>query len=186
MTLYFLSFVFSGFVKQFFVILSSIIFLFGAAGYYFAFIIADNHMRNEMIQTIQSAYHKPNVIQLSFSKIELRKEVRFTNAGQREFIYRSRLYDVIKTQDDGDRISFTCAADEKETSLFTEFGKQQTEQSSGNSTTGKSSAKPLMQDWFFQNNFSEHPVATSAIIFPNEVCFLSKLSFRIPSPPPKA
>ena len=160
-------------MKQLFSILSSIIFLFGAAGYYFAFTIADNRARNEMTQMVQSGYCKQNVVQFSFSKIKLGKEVRFTKTDQKEFIYCGQLYDVIKMQDDGDKVSFTCMADKKETSLFTEFGKQLTEQPSGNNASGKTSAKPLMQDWFFQIQNSELPAETSILLSSSEVFFSS-------------
>lgn len=173
-------------MKRFFSILSSIVFLFGAAGYYFAFTAADNHARNEMIEAIQSSFHTQNSIQLSFSKIELQKEVRFTKANHNEFIYRGQHYDVVKSQQEGERIRFTCMADKKETSLFTAFDKQLSEQSSGNNTSGKTSVKPLTPDWFFQLSTSGALSESTVFVSSSPDFFLSQVLLEISSPPPKA
>ncbi|HYV92454.1 MAG TPA: hypothetical protein VE978_11740 [Chitinophagales bacterium] len=172
-------------MKQLLSISLSIFFLFTAAGYYLTFLAADYSAKKEIAQQIQSQENSEQMIQLSFSREELQKEIRFTNSRQNEFIYQGCHYDVVKSFFSGDKISFFCLTDKKETTLFTEFGKQLTEHSSGNNASGKISSKPLMQDWFFQLPTSEVPTETSAPLSSSEVFFLPGIPFKIPSPPPK-
>jgi hypothetical protein len=173
-------------VKQFFTVISAFIFLFGAAGYYLAFTVADYGVKNEMAEMLESSQNHFNVVHFSFSEKDLTNNVQFTDGDEKEFVYQGEHYDVIKSHRQGDDVILECVSDERETSLFSFFTKHFDEQSSKNNSSSKLSSKPVMQDWFFQSTFSEQPVITSAIIFQNEVCILSKFSFRIPSPPPKA
>jgi hypothetical protein len=173
-------------VKQFFSIISAFIFLFGAAGYYLAFTVADNSVKNEMAEALESSANHFNIVHFTFSEKDLTSTVQFTDRSQKEFIYQGEHYDVVKSYRLGDAVFFTCVSDVKESSLFSFFTKHFDEQSSKNNSSQKPSVKTAMQDWFFQNNFSEYPVVTSPVILPNEVCVLSKSSFQIPSPPPKA
>jgi len=171
------------FVKKIFSILSAFIFLFGAAGYYLAFTMIDGDLKNEIAQSVHSP-SRHQIVQLSFSEKELQNEVRFTSSKQNEFIYNGENYDVVKINSDADHITFTCIADKKETDLFAHFDNKLNEQSSTNSS-GKTSVKPVMQDWFFQNDFSEIPIGNFALSSSNDVLFLPNIPFEIPSPPPK-
>ena len=180
---YFLSFVsLSSFVKKIFSILSAFIFLFGAAGYYLAFTSLDCAVKNEIAQSVRASHHQ--TVHFSFSRKELQNEVRFTSSDQNEFIYNGENYDVVKTMEDADRISFICIADKKETALFAHFDNKLNEQSSSN-TSGNTPVKSVMQDWFFQNYFSEIFKETFKFTSANIVLFLSNIPLEFPSPPPK-
>lgn len=136
-----------------------------------------------MEQSIRSSSDH-QMVQLSFSKKELRNEVRFTGREQNEFIYRGQHYDVVKINSDADHVSIICIADKKETALFEHFGNKLNEQTSANAP-GKTSVKSVAPDWFFQIQTSEVLTETSALISSSKFFFLPNVLFKIPSPPPK-
>jgi hypothetical protein len=132
----------------------------------------------EMIHAVSS---NKQVVQFSFSKLELQNEVRFTQS--EEFIYRGEHYDVISSHQDGNKTIYRCVNDERETSLFTWFRKNLDHQDAG-SANSKVSFKPLAADWLI----SSDPLSTvqfSSLTISQEPTFiLQTIQTEIPTPPP--
>ena len=168
-------------MKKFSSIFSALIFLFGAAGYYLFFTLADESVRENMQEVIHAVSSNEQVVQFSFSKEELQNDVHFTQ--QKEFIYRGEHYDVISSDKDGSDIKFRCVNDERETSLFTWFRKNLDHQDAG-STGSKVSFKPFAGDWLI----SFEPFITTQLSSPtffSEATFIPQtIHTEISTPPP--
>ncbi len=170
-------------MKSFLTILSAAIFLFGGAGYYLAFSLADERVKNEVAQSIETL-SPATYVELSFSQEELQRMVVFTGFNQKEFIYQGKHYDVVKVYKQNSTFIFTCVADEKETALFSHMDQKVNDQAPGNPYS-KASPKTVMQDWFFQNTFSLASLAVPVILFNEEKIFPFNLACPVLSPPPK-
>ncbi len=173
-------------MKRFLSILSAFIFLLGAAGYYFVFTAADMNVKNEMSAMIESKIHFANQVHFTFTSEQMQRDIHFTKANHKEFIYGGEHFDVLKIERNGAETSFTCIADKKETALFTSFSRQLDEQSSSQNTSGKISVKPAMQDWFFETQAASIPSVIFSLMKTEDQIFHSEIQFEILSPPPKA
>jgi hypothetical protein len=82
--------------------------------------IAGLHLRTEMIRgrvknRIEAGVRESDLVVLSFSAGEALAELRWEHPD--EFEYRGRMYDVVRKETAGGRISFWCRFDDEETDV---------------------------------------------------------------------
>jgi len=168
-------------VKKILSVISALVFLLGAAGYYVGFTAADREVKDEMRASIQSASDKKNIVWLSFSPTQMANEVRFIDNG--EFIYNGKHYDVIISKNIDGKISYQCVSDDRETSLFSWFKKNLDHQNSKGSG-GKISFNPLTLDWFFQIDAIQISTFISENFALQPQLIPPSFPSEIPTPPP--
>lgn len=169
-------------LKKLFAITSAFVFLFGAVGYYLAFSLADEVVKADAAGQMRMATTEKRIIRLSFSKNELRNEVRFTD--KNELVYRGEHYDVVSRKEDGAQVILNCYHDERETSLFSWFHK--TLDHHNTSSSAKSSARSLTPDWLLASQDLSFVSVTEEFIPSHFHGVQVSADTEIPTPPPNA
>ncbi|NTW32229.1 MAG: hypothetical protein HGB12_06345 [Bacteroidetes bacterium] len=95
------------------------IFLFNMAGYYVVFIIMQRNARSEMKAMIKQSIPDEEMeeIIIPISQIaSANSELKFIK--KNEFIYKGKLYDIVKRKNEGSNTIFYCINDKQEEELF--------------------------------------------------------------------
>ena len=93
------------------------IFLFNTAGYYFVYKSAQYRARNEMQSQINSAVNSGKLKNITINKNNL-QDIEWLENGK-ELRYNNQLYDIVKSSETFNTITFYCINDTKEEALFT-------------------------------------------------------------------
>lgn len=169
-------------LKNLFSIASALVFLFGAAGYYLAFTVADNADKEYACRQMQLTSEQHKIICFSFSKSELQHEVRFVD--RNEFIFHGERYDVVSRTDCDSQVQFQCYHDQRETALFNWFRRGLDHHSGDHS--GKTSLRAPAPDWLLANNATTFIPVMKELITGGYLSFPVSVTTEIPTLPPNA
>lgn len=97
-------------------ILLLLLFAYTTGGYYFAFKILQLQVRSEIKEEMKNSLNESEleIITVPASKMS---ELRWTRPGK-EFVYKNKMFDVVKKQEKNGTTSFFCLNDKKEERLF--------------------------------------------------------------------
>ncbi|MFY9307587.1 MAG: hypothetical protein WAQ28_00920 [Bacteroidia bacterium] len=92
------------------------IFLFNTAGYFIAFKIAQHQVQKEIKAEIKQGLSIDQLIPIVIKK-ECLNQVDWRESGK-EFYYQGNLYDIVKSSENADSITYYCISDTQEELLF--------------------------------------------------------------------
>lgn len=92
------------------------LFVYNTIGYYAAFKILQIQIRSEAKEQIEKSLNEQDLIKIVLPA-EKTDELKWTRAGK-EFIYKDKMFDVIKKKEEKGTTTFYCINDEKEETLF--------------------------------------------------------------------
>ncbi|MCF8302114.1 MAG: hypothetical protein K9I94_02475 [Bacteroidales bacterium] len=143
--------------------------------------------KKEVKQQLVAGVDKNELILLKFSKNDSQKLLNWKHS--KEFEYDDRMYDIVKTELQGDTAYYWCWLDYKETRLNKEL-KKLVAHALGNNNQRKETKQQLTN--FYKSLywgpkpiwFSSHNPATGMVRFAYFESYTSR-SFPPPTPPPK-
>ncbi len=164
--------------------------MFYSVGFYVAYRYNIKAVKREMRSAIASRQYQPD--ELFIIEIPLENNVPtapyFEKVDKHEFRYHGHMYDIVKTQLDKDKVTYTCISDKEETHLIAVFADEVMRQND-HPLAGKK-AVTLIKFSSAYYTFSENtftPVMQDATIHVNTRIVADKLTIaylNIPSPPP--
>lgn len=119
-------------MKKTFSILLLVVIAFNIVGFTTMFLIMQNEAKKEMGRDIAEKSKEEDIELLVFNEKEFYsgKEIRIVN--NKEFIYKSSIYDIVRTETKNGKIYIWCINDTKETTLIKHY------QENGNSDETRS------------------------------------------------
>jgi hypothetical protein len=144
------------------------IFLFNSVGYFVVFKTAEFELKSEIKIKIKQGLPTKELVTLTIPSKELKTIV--WHDGGKEFSYKGKMYDVVKSEQIENAITYYCIDDSKETNLFANLD----EHINANvitTNTGKQHPTKKLNDhvvkiYFCQKNtfyFQSHPTTIEAI-----------------------
>lgn len=173
-------------MRRIFSILLSIYFLYNIIGYYPIFLFQQNKIEKEIKQMTLGNFPNDIVTIITFRNTDLQK---LSWLKENEFIYKDKLYDVIKRENgnDGETI-FYCVEDHKEKDLIVQFEKHlasHMDNESGNQANCNPILKKLNNDFYFFEFDSRNYQFSKKIDFINTDNFYCSAFMEQHTPPPK-
>ncbi len=163
------------------------IFLFNTAGYFIAFKILQYQIRKEIKAEIKQQLDPSECTIITIAKREI-TSIAWEDDGE-EFYYKGELYDIIRSTETKDSITFCCINDEKEEELLEKLNDHIDRHSIAYKSLKNRSAKKLnnpVKKLFFQVASSSFLSATNrSIRFPSDYFYYTPVFIEIVSPPPE-
>lgn len=107
-------------MKRFFTIIILLIFVFNICGFYIPYFIKLSIIRNEVKRIIKRSIPDEYIVKLTFD-IHNAGDTPEWQRKDKEFRYKGNLYDVIKSENDGNTITYFCINDKEEKNLGSSF-----------------------------------------------------------------
>ncbi|MBN8696880.1 MAG: hypothetical protein J0L87_10130 [Bacteroidetes bacterium] len=115
------------------------IFLFNIAGYVIVFKISQNLIRKEIKREIKMKLNESELQKIVFNKNEL-STINWLKI-DKEFIYDSELFDIVKTTETATTITYYCINDKQEKQLFADLDEHINQHIATNKTNKKNTFK---------------------------------------------
>lgn len=109
-------------MKKVGVLILLFIFLFNNVGYLIVFKTMQYQAKKEIKSIIKNNLSNSDIIKISINRNNL-SEIIWIEEGK-EFLYKNKLYDLIKSEVLGDELILSCIDDKKETQLFANLDEQ--------------------------------------------------------------
>jgi len=177
-------------MKKIVSILLCAIFLFNIAGYYVVFVIMQHTARSEM----------KNLIKQSIPEVEMEKiiiptsQIASTNSElkfvkKNEFIYKGKLFDIVKRKNEGCNTIFYCINDKQEEKLFSglnEHIKRNIDQNNPSQNNSKFLSKSIIKEAIPEKVQQLFNINNTNTTYYRYSWLIQKLVIPIYTPPPKA
>lgn len=160
-------------------------FIFNAAGYLLIFLVLQSSLKDRAEEKLVSDNHVKSAVVLAFSKADFEEGIKeFKMMDEREFSFRGKMYDIIKTVNKNDSLYFYCIADTDEDDLNLAFSRNGNGDDGNKNAANKNLLKNILQDGLLtKENF--RPLNFSPMLFLGENTLQVTSSIReIPTPPP--
>jgi hypothetical protein len=156
-------------MKRSFAILFLSIFLFNTAGYFLTYALRSLEVRSEIKCRIKQGVPKEDLVIITIEQHQ-KGEIIWKEEGS-EFIYRGKMYDVVRQNSEGSSILYECISDSQEDQLFASLDRQvlrELHSGSSDKSSEKKSATPSLR-LFYSNQaaFSISPAECSLFLFAN-------------------
>jgi len=164
--------------------------LYNIMGYYVAYLAMLQELKNEMRSSIHNADQDENITIIKLPYIDGKiadNDLEFVD--EDEFSYRGQMYDVQRTEINGNEISFYCLCDENENTLNFSLEKHiDCNNLDGNSAEKKNESitKSLLKEYLPQMGLIV-PIGENSIVaeFSNLAYPTLNASYEVALPPPK-
>ena len=172
-------------MKKAFSILFLGIFLFNIAGYYIAFKTEQYEIRSEIESEIKAGVNIAELTTISISKT-LKSDLQWTES-EKEIRYKGEMYDVVKSSETRDSITYFCINDSKEATLFSTLNEHISQHIASN-TPWKNSKKSTTHVLKLYHSF---PQLTKILSNSNSETFqfrnsiFTSIKLEVNAPPPK-
>jgi len=164
-------------------ILLLLLFLYNVAGYYFVFKILQMDIRSDAKEQIEKSLKKDQLEEIVIFPGKTDKEIKWIRDGK-EFSYKNKMYDIVKTEKKQDKIIFYCLNDEKEEMLFANLDnyvkRKRSEKRNINNVISKN-----ITNYFFESLEKLNTSSKSEIIRLVFNITPNSLQKEVLSPPPK-
>lgn len=114
-------------------LISLLITLFYAAGYFIVFTFQQQYIKKEMKQLIRSGMFSAQYETFTFAPAQL----ELLKVEPHEFVYGGKMYDIVKTSSDGELVTVICIQDEREKELISQFSKYLSHSASSHQSPGQ-------------------------------------------------
>ncbi len=170
-------------MKKLFAYIFLPLFLYGAVGYFPAFLFKQNLLRKEIKQRIKKSFPENELSVFSFNKTEYSK-LKWEKENK-EFHYENSMYDIVKKlTDENGNIILYCINDKQENQLFAHL-EEMVQKNSSNDKTPLKIFKLLSNIVVSQKiNFAFVPEKEKNS-YSEFQSFFSSFIGKIPAPPPK-
>ena len=163
------------------------IFLFNTMGYFIAFKAMQYQIKSTIISEINLGIKTESETIVTINKNDL-SEIDWKESG-REMVYNGKRFDIVKSKEDINSITYYCINDKQEETLFSNLDEHINMHISTDKSTTSHSSKNLVNDVvkiFFtsQHQFTFTTQATSVCFLPFRVDYTSE-SIKTNSPPPQ-
>ncbi|MBN1338584.1 MAG: hypothetical protein JXA03_04625 [Bacteroidales bacterium] len=155
--------------------------------YFYFFAWHQNSIRKEIKQKLKQSVPEEELVIITSG--ELKEDPGFRRIRDNEFLYSGKMYDVVRTENDGQATRYYCIPDDKETRLLQQLDVLVKNEMNG--SKDKKQQKEKLQRLLFSLYISKACTVQTQLA-PNKMerptCFLH-LTSRFPethSPPPKA
>ncbi len=160
------------------------IFLFNVAGYFIAFKIEQYQIKESIESEIRSGINTENLTIITIKKADI-ATVQWTESGK-EMRYNDALYDVVRSEESKDAVSYYCLNDSKEESLFASLDDHINTHIAA-SSTNKNSKKQIdhvVKLYFSPKQKTEAPASgTASAYLPFHLIFTSAIIEKNAPPP---
>ena len=115
-----------------------------------------------------------------------KKDINFVD--DNEFLYKGKMYDVVKQQTNGDTIIYYCINDNKEEELFANLNKEVKNNMDTNPVKNKTKQilNKISISLFYEDIKDTHSDISYNIIYPNDYIIYVNHFYDVITPPPKA
>ena len=174
-------------MKKLLAIILTGIFLFNTCGYYFAFLMKEKELKEEMKHLIHSGFFSDQYETLVLN--DLVKDHDFHWIDNKEFRYHGKLFDIIDSQVEGNVVILRCINDKKEDCLISRHEQYRNLVDKMN-IPGRARNNQLLQNFLVKYAVInimqfQSPVFFLRILFGNPEFDLSSVFTSPDIPPPK-
>ncbi len=163
------------------------IFLFNTAGYFIAFKILQYQIQKEIKTEIKQQLDPSECTIITIPKHEL-NNIAWEDEGE-EFYYKEELYDIIRSTETKDSITFCCINDQKEEELLEKLNdhidRHSIEHKSLKNRNAKKINNPVKKLFFEVASSSFLSITNQSITFPSDYFYYTPVFIEIVSPPPE-
>jgi len=160
-------------------ILFVLIFVFNIGGYDCWYHILQISIQNEIRKEIRNGLKETDLCKI-ITPTNGKSGIYWIKLNK-EFIFNSRMYDVVKLKVQGKKTIYYCYDDKKEKKLIENFSKNK-----NSKTETEKRLKKVFQDEYYPQQFKYSSHIDLAIVDYNQISLLYKSNFKnIPHPPPE-
>lgn len=139
-------------------ILLSVLIVFNCFGYVVTYVQMQYLFKNLGYEKINSYISENELTKIEINKNDLNENSGFEKIEETEIRYNEKMYDVLKEEDNGNKVVFYCICDENENALQKAF------LSFIEANTGSAESNPLL-------NYIKHTLLKAVTPDDNKICF---------------
>lgn len=163
------------------------IFLFNIVGYFIAFKVVQHQVRSEVKTAIKQTLTANQLTVIEIHKTEQNQLI--WEEKNKEFYYKGELYDIVKTEEKTESITYYCINDKQEEQLFEHLEEHVNNYISDNHLSNKNGSKKNHPDsikLYLSNVLSPTlEITDNTAIFNTYPLFYTSACVEISSPPPE-
>ena len=158
------------------------LFVYQTLGYFVIFKILQANIRHEIKEKIESSLSEDQ-LEIITIKTDEENQIEWVREGK-EFIYKNKMYDVVRKKEKDNTIKYFCLNDKKEEELFANLD-DIVRKNPQNDKNIKNILSKVVNNYFFEDVNMEKGIFIAEIVSPRKTSFYNNLERKVQNPPPK-